>query len=386
MRFATRGAVPQNERKLRFGELDILRALACGAVVAWHILVHVAAKAPPDTRSGWYAASQLFVLGGPVFFFLSALLCFHRHPEGERLGTFWPRRVLLLGIPYAVWTLVYLLLELRASHELSPVQKVQMAGLSLVFGVKHLAFLNALFQFYLFFPLLRWVWNRADRLPLTLAGLILGGAWLEGAPRFLPQDLPPSVYSAHAGFLPAWIPYVVLGAWASEHGDRLHKLAPRPAGLWALALLFLSGSAALLFGRGLEQSAAPLYAGAARWPVTLLTLAWLPFLLRYAWRARDGVLGSLSREFARLTPATFFAHLLPLGLTAMLAPAGWSPWALLALYALATALGTTLLLRIFQRSPAAMLVIGLPEKPRRPLAFEEQNPATEMPLKMASGQ
>src|SRR5438132_1201229 len=88
------------DRRARLPEADVLRSLACVAFVAWHVLIHVAGHAPAAQQEGWLLASQLFVWGGPVFFFLSALLCFHRHPEGERDRGFWARRLLLIGLPY----------------------------------------------------------------------------------------------------------------------------------------------------------------------------------------------------------------------------------------------------------------------------------------------
>ena len=361
MKFEADFPIPSSRRS-RMGELDTLRALACGAVVLWHVLVYVAAAAPPTTRPAWYAASQLFVLGGPIFFFLSALLCFHRHPYGEPMPGFWGRRLLLLAVPYFVWSMVYVLLDLRAYQAMSPPEAAGAIGTSLLLGLKHLAFLNALFQFYLLFPLLRWLWSRMDGAALGIAGLLLGFAWLEGAPRLLPQGLPPGAYSYHAGFLPAWLPYVVLGAWASRHVERLGNLAPRPAGLWAASLLLLSLSAAALCAR--LGSAVP-YPGAARWEVAVAALLWLPFLLRWAHRAQKGAVGSLAREFAACSPAVFFAHLLPLGIAAAVTPANWPPAVRFGLLAGAAVAGTGILLRVLRHSPTAVLVVGLLERPRR---------------------
>lgn len=379
MKFASTGAAPQNAR---LPEVDRLRAVACLAVVAWHVLVHVADRAPASQQAGWYAASQLFVWGGPVFFFLSAFLCFRQHPEGSRAPGYWGRRLLLVGVPYLVWSCVYLLLELRNVQGQAPADVLLSTGAVLLFGVKHLAFVNALLQFYLLFPILRWLTNRANPAVLALSGFLIGVAWLEGASRFLPPA-PAPAYSSHAAFLPAWLPYVVLGAWAARHPEQLRRLAPRPTGLWAASALLVCGSLGMLFGR--TAAGTPIYAGAARLDVLLMALLWLPFLLRYAARSGAGVIASLSREFALYTPAVFFAHLLPLGLAATLVPVSWGPWALLALYLVTTTVGTGLLIRAFNRSPGAMLVVGMLDRPRRPFTLMTVAEDEEAPALRAAG-
>jgi hypothetical protein len=234
-------------------------------------------------------------------------------------------------------------------------------GLSLLFGVAQLAFVNALFQFYLCFPLLRWLWNRADRWALVLSAFLLGVAWLEGGWRLFRVPLPPAAYSAVAAFLPGWLPYVALGAVLAPLVGRLGRLAPRPVWLWFPVACVAAG--ALLYldrPRGVDT-----YAGAARWPAMVATLLILPFLLRAGYRARAGDFATITREFSRHTPAVFFAHLLPLRLAALLVPAGWSAWAHLAVYVLATTVGTGLIIRFFKRNPAAMLAVGMLDRPKR---------------------
>jgi peptidoglycan/LPS O-acetylase OafA/YrhL len=362
------------DRRARLPEADVLRSLACVAFVTWHVLVHVARSAPPGQQESWLLASQFFVWGGPVFFFLAALLGFHRHPEGERDRGFWARRLLLIGLPYLVWSAVYLLLDLPTFRGMSAAGMLRTVGLSLLFGVAQLAFVNALFQFYLCFPLLRWLWNRADRWALVLSAFLIGVGWLIGGWRLFRVSLPPAAYSSVAAFLPGWLPYVALGALLAPLVGRLGRLAPRPVWLWFPIACTVAG-ALLYLGR--PQDGDP-YAGAIRWPALAATLLILPFLLRAGYRARIGDFATITREFSRHTPAVFFAHLLPLRLAALLVPGGWSAWAHLAVYVLTTAVGTGLIIRFFKRNPAAMLAVGMLDRPKR-VALPAGPPAAEAP-------
>jgi surface polysaccharide O-acyltransferase-like enzyme len=389
-------AAPAARRHARLPELDTLRALACAAFVAWHVLQHVAQGAPVGQRAGWLALSQFFVLGGPVFFYLSALLCFHRHPAAEPEGAergwlreYWGRRLLIVVVPYVTWSAIYLLLEAPRYQGLSGGEVLGAAATAVFLGVGHLGFVNALLAFYLLFPFLRWLEGRADRWALGVSALLLGAAWMLGGRAYLPADLPPGVSFPLASGLLGWLPYVALGAASAPHLGDLHRIAPRPAGVWAALLLGASAVAVGYYALGPARALGPLpYAGAMRPEVLIAAVAWLPFLLYFAWRTRGGVLGSLCREAAPWTPAVFFVHLLPLKLAAALTPDTWpnigAGWPVVLVYGSATALGTLGLLRLLARSPAALLMAGVVPRPRRAAPAAAAREAEE-PLRIAAG-
>lgn len=342
-------------------QLDVLRAVGCLLVLAQHIVWATAETAVvPEARTWWLAWSQFLLLGGPLFFFASAVLCFLKYPEGKPLGTFWRKRFLYLGAPYAVWSIIYLLLESTSLRQMHPAAAAQTLGIYLVFGVRHLQFVNALFQFYLVFPLLRWIWNRADRWVLVLSSFLVSLAWNDGVPRFLPEHLIQTGYSPHGGVLLAWLPFLALGAWAAERFEQLDDLVPRPRWMYAASAFLLSASAILAYGRSLAATTdAVYYAGAARPAVVIAAALWLPFVLRLSWTAANGPLASLLREVGRYSPAIFFVHPLTLAAVAWVARGQESPWPALVLFGAAAVFGTSLIVSHMMRTAPGILLTGM---------------------------
>lgn len=352
----------RNQGEVRWiRQIDVLRAVGCLMVIALHVLWMTAdAAVAPAGRGWWYAWSQLLVLGGPLFFFASAVLCFLKYPEGKSLRPFLKKRLLYLGVPYVVWSAVYLLIEFASLRGSNPAQATRVLGASLLFGVRHLQFVHALIQFYLLFPMFRWLWNRADRWALVLSSFLIGIAWNDGAPRFIPLDLVRMGYSPHAGVVLAWLPYIGLGAWASRHLDRLDDLVPQPRWMYTVSAFLLSASAILVFGRSLpHDTLAGVYAGAARPAVLIAGALWLPFMLRFAWLASSGPLASLMREIGRFSPAIYFVHPLALVCVAWAAAGQRSPWPALVIIVAAAVFGTGLIVNQLMRSPAGILIAGM---------------------------
>jgi len=375
--------IDDRRRRSRRPELDALRVLAGGMFVVWHVLQYVAAERAVPERAAWLALSQFFVLGGPLFFFLSALLCFHRHPAPQRgeWRDYWGRRLLAVAAPFLVWSLVGLAWEAPRLREAGGAGGATALGL----GVGHLAFVVALLQFYLLFPLLRRLWGTVERWVLVAAAFLLGTAWTLGGRAYLPAELPPGVAFPLAGCLLGWLPYVALGARAADHVERLELLAPRPVAVWAA--LLTAGTLVAVWHYALGPGRAlgpPPYAGAVRVEVLIAALAWGPILLCLAARARSGVAAGLVREAAPWAPGVFFVHGLPLKAAASVLPDHWPGWAAALMLGTVTVGGTLGLLRLAGRHPLGLLVAGVVRRrratPRQAAAAED-----EVPMRIAAG-
>lgn len=347
-------------------ELDVLRSLGCVAVVGFHLVWAAGAlESDPHRRLAWSGVAQFLLLGAPIFAFLSGLLAFYHYPARTSLRGYWWSRLLYLGVPYLAWTALYLLLTPGGVWGVPLAVALRRVLLALVFGPRHLGFVAALFQFSLLLPLWRWLWQRVDRPVLLIAALLCGVAWIDGGPRLLPRDLAYVSEAPLMGCVLAWLPYLALGAWASEHLDALEALLPRPRGAYALSGLMLAASAVTVATRATAGRTEMVTARTALLGLLVAFTLCLPGLLFAARRVRETRWASLCREVARYSPAVFFVHVLPLSLAEFIVPgrasAGWA----LVIYTFVTWLGTGLLIDLAHRSETGRLLAGLGRRPQR---------------------
>ena len=115
-----------------------------------------------------------------IFFFVSALvLMYQARGRGRgRVWPFWGRRFTTVVVPFILWTVVYALLAFTGlrgdtipSMTGPPLHMLQTVGIQLITGTGHLYFVIVLVQFYLLFPLLAWVLDRAARWHLAIVGV-----------------------------------------------------------------------------------------------------------------------------------------------------------------------------------------------------------------------
>ncbi|WP_223067265.1 acyltransferase [Paenibacillus caui] len=150
--------------KPRIHDLDFYRAFGILAVVVIHMTSYpvVRMRREPDSAAAifytfWNGISQFAV---PAFIFLSGLVLFYNYWSPERrsrswIGTFYRKRLLLIFVPYALWSFIYfLIMEIERGR--LPFLNLGQFFLSLVTGqnYEHLYYFIMLSQFYILFPLL----------------------------------------------------------------------------------------------------------------------------------------------------------------------------------------------------------------------------------------
>ena len=211
--------------------LDLFRVLVVAFVVSVHTL---SMGAKSTTLLG--AFITVFHTSRELFFLLTAFVLTYNYGRRHNIRWlgFWRRRYALVVPAYLAWTLVYFLADGR---RLDPISAAAADfGHDLLTGDARyqLYFLLVTMQVYLAFPLLRWLLRTTAghhlalfltacgyQLALTLAiqhhlvrtGLI--GAWLR-----TPDP-----------WLPSYLLYVVAGALAAWHADRLIAFTRRHAAL-----------------------------------------------------------------------------------------------------------------------------------------------------------
>ena len=302
----------------------MFRVLVVAFVVAVHIL---GVSVGISVASG--AVLTVFHTSRELFFLLTAfVLCYNYGDRGQvSWRRFWRKRYALVVPAYIAWSLIYFIADPQQLH---PVTKalLHFAGDLLTGTAKYqLYFLLVTMQLYLAFPLLRWLLHKtaghhlalfavaaAYQLALTLAiqdhlvrtGLI--GEWLR-----YPDAL-----------LPSYLLYVVAGAIAAWHFERLATFCRRHATLagpvFALGLCAGLGSyAAEIAIAGQSPSAATAVFQPAL-IVETLCFGWALLTVSLRWADRGARYRRIVSAGADGSFGIFLAH--PLLLQGLLALAG----------------------------------------------------------------
>ena len=173
--------MPQ-ERLRHIQYVNILRIIAIYAVVAAHVAVGLARGTTPFTVN-WWLGCWIFYLAHfsiPVFVMISGALLL----DGGRQETamqFYKRRMIRVGIPLVVWTVVYFAARVFLDGETLSAARVVHLVLT---GnpCYHLWFLYMIFGLYLITPTLRsFIRNSSckERLFVIVCGLILANAYFQ---------------------------------------------------------------------------------------------------------------------------------------------------------------------------------------------------------------
>ncbi|HWE68359.1 MAG TPA: acyltransferase [Acidimicrobiales bacterium] len=130
--------------------LSLFRIVACAAVVAQHSFIWT-------NMTGNFVGTGFITmlhLSRNSFFFLTGLVvCYSQTTRPRPLGRFWKRRYLEIGVPYLVWTGIYLvftLVTVSATWD----QVGTFLRHNLLLGFSQMYAVIVIFQFYLVFPLL----------------------------------------------------------------------------------------------------------------------------------------------------------------------------------------------------------------------------------------
>jgi peptidoglycan/LPS O-acetylase OafA/YrhL len=161
-------------------ELDVVRPVASLLVIVTHTMQTFA-------NGGSIAYGAILLQSEAsrhIFFFVSALVLTYQAYDrpGWSLAGFWRRRLAWICLPFALWTVSYALLGLAGLRGYTipvppltgtPLHVLGHLGVLLVTGPGHLYFVPVLVQFYLLFPVLLRLLERARRYHLALVGVSL---------------------------------------------------------------------------------------------------------------------------------------------------------------------------------------------------------------------
>jgi peptidoglycan/LPS O-acetylase OafA/YrhL len=351
-------------------ELDLVRVVTFGAVVG----VHAVSLSFAALDVGGNAALMLLHYTRSGFFVLMAIVLVRSAEQSGRTGKL-RRRLTLVGVPYLVWSIIYLVVSWATGGRNRPWDG---AGLALLTGTAwyHLYFLLVTMQFYVAFPPFVWLLRRTRRHPLAQLGTGLGFAvvftgWLHYTD-WAPGPL--ATYRAYAAqLLPTYTLLFVAGGVAALHLDTVldwltqHRravLAGTLAGAVAMEALYF---VLVTTGTHADTAAAPVQPVMQVWALVLV--AGLSAAAT-RWTAAGAPYVRVVNRASDLSFGIYLVHpLLLMGLFAI-------PWmssppaAVTAVAATALAIGgSVVVVEIARRTPASLALTGRPRRrPAKPAA------------------
>jgi peptidoglycan/LPS O-acetylase OafA/YrhL len=154
-------AAPNGTRQ-RLDHVDAMRPIKQTAVISTHALIYFS-----PLSTSLLAASLLTLthFSRDAFLFVSAcmLAYSYRNASSVKLGVYWKRRFMAVGLVYLVWTVIYFPVAAAKGAQNFPYFRVPMSAIfswtglhnflfNLATGYYHLYFLLVLLEFYVVFP------------------------------------------------------------------------------------------------------------------------------------------------------------------------------------------------------------------------------------------
>ncbi|HEY0530588.1 MAG TPA: acyltransferase [Actinoplanes sp.] len=197
--------------------LDVVRVLTVGLVIA----VHTVSLQPGGI--GWSNGAVLVVthVSREVFFLLTAFVLTYAY-RGQPWPAFWRRRFLLVGVPYLVWSAIYVL----AAGQPRRLPVALLTGTASY----HLYFLLVSMQLYLVFPLLR-------RLLRATAGRHRAVFVAAVAYQLTAYAILPHLIARPDALLISYLGFVVVGGIAAVHAVPLLAWTGRHRGAVLLSAI-----------------------------------------------------------------------------------------------------------------------------------------------------
>jgi peptidoglycan/LPS O-acetylase OafA/YrhL len=367
-------------------QVDVVRLLTFGSVIVVHI---IAALTAPESLSA-RGVLMLLHFTRETFFVITGFVLFHSaYRRVLRVGPFWRRRFLLIGVPYLTWSAIYWAehVLIGTDHGRLTAAGLRSLGFQLVIGTAeyHLYFLLVSMQVYLVFPWLVRVVRRAEgrhgRLLAASALVQLITFWFlhDGVQAWTGR---PGWVSTLVGYaqqvLPSYQFYVIAGALAAVHLDRVNAWVLGHLRQLAVALavgaMLTEGWFGLQvrFGTPVSHASEVLQPVMVPWTL-LVSVGLLALGLRYALRRHRqkpavGPLGRAVREGARISFGVFLVHplvitlLLPTPIGALAAIPG-QPWTTAVLW-VATVVCSVAVVELAAHSPLSLPLTGR-RRPRR---------------------
>lgn len=373
-------AEPKNtpiRKRRHIHEIDVIRILTFASVIGVHTISHTAHA---DDVGLHVVLALLHFTREPFFWITGFVLMWSYFHKPVPMRKFWPRRFLLVGVPYLVWSFIYqLLYDYPRTHHDPGVGGFLLDFVhSALTGTAwyHLYFLLVTMQVYLLVPVIAWLVaktrGRGHYVVLAAAAALQLGlmSWYHYWPHVLPGFVE---YDKQYFFSYSF--FILAGAICADRGEEFLGWVARHRGLVGLitlacAVVYLGVfTIQVAAGESLYSAGSPVQPAIVVWGVGV-GLGFTAVGSLWSDKRRAGSL--LARSVDTATDRSFGIFLShPLILWSLLWVAdGWfartvpDPWLTLAAY-LIVVLGAIGLTELLRRSPASLWFTGRPPRPRR---------------------
>lgn len=275
-------------------EVDVLRILTFACVIGVHTTSHTAAS----DDVGLNALLALLHFTRLVFFSLTAFVLVYSYTLRPRpMAQFWPKRFLLVGVPYLAWSFVYVgsswLLSSTRRGDVPDLVRTLAEGIVTGTSWYHLYFLLVTMQVYLLLPVIVWLVRKTrGHHPTTLVvALVVQLVVFAGYKYFPASDA--WLHGYQKQFFFSYVFFIVSGAIAADHADAFLRFirVHRRAVLWAFAgvggLTLGVWALQVALGQSLYAAGTPLQPIEAVWS-TAVFVGFLAIGARWADRRRPG--------------------------------------------------------------------------------------------------
>lgn len=247
--------------KTRLKEFDYLRATAVLAVIT----IHVTSKYV-SINSIAYLLNQAVRFAVPLFIVLSGFLLYYssmNKPKAKK-SSFLLKRFNKIFIPYVVWTLIYMLYNIRnnlGSAFTLPFISSLVKNLAYGKAAPQLYFIIIILQLYLIFGLLTKLMNSKYEKPLMLVSFFITayinlGAYLF---RWYIYIIPKTSFG-YSILFPTWLFYFVFGMYFAKHKNKFKtflvssKLKLGILWLVSLATLYIDSRLSNTYGSSMKPT------------------------------------------------------------------------------------------------------------------------------------
>ncbi|QSB22458.1 acyltransferase [Curtobacterium sp. 24E2] len=275
-------------------EVDVLRILTFACVIGVHTTSHTAAS----DDVGLNALLALLHFTRLVFFSLTAFVLVYSYTLRPRpMAQFWPKRFLLVGVPYLAWSFVYVgsswLVSSTRRGDVPDLVRTFAEGIVTGSSWYHLYFLLVTMQVYLLLPVIVWLVRKTRGYHVTtlVVTLVVQLVVFAGYKYFPASDA--WLHGYQKQFFFSYVFFIVSGAIAADHADAFLRFirVHRRAVLWAFAgvgaLTLGVWALQVALGQSLYAAGTPLQPIEAVWS-TAVFVGFLAIGARWADRRRPG--------------------------------------------------------------------------------------------------
>jgi len=224
-------------QKERLDEIDILRGLTFLAIAMQHSLAGFIYAPGLGQVSALVSAFLLILVryAVPMFITITGLVLLYNHSQDDfDYRRFISKRLGQAFLPYFVWTLIYYFwtnggdVLVQPTASLAAIARLTLSGEACY----HLWFMVAIIQFYLIFPLFRWLILKNRNQPIFvltvsfIAYIALMWLWRQPLPHSIDLQAPwlMTLWNYRDRLFLSWFFYFLLGGFAGIFVGRLRQI------------------------------------------------------------------------------------------------------------------------------------------------------------------